>query len=347
MITEVDIFDGRINDNSSVPKYRQLSDLILQAIERKDIEVGEKLPSITEIRENTGLSRDTIVKALNFLRKKRVIASEMSKGFYVTRNVNLTKTKVMIILNKLSNYKLKIFNSFVDALGADYQVDVRVHHCNAPYLLEILTENQLVYDHFVVMPHFNDEQEIVDTAIDYFRKMPTGKLLLMDKHLPALEETVPCIYQDFKMDIYNALTSGAEKISMYKKIILVFPENHIYPYPTEIKDGFEMFCEDMNCNSEIIDKIYPDMEFEPGDAYIIIDEEDLINFLQQTRNTELSLGHDVGVISYNDTPLKKVLDISVLSTDFEVMADSVAYMLKKNKCETVQNYFDFIDRGSL
>ncbi|GAB3657423.1 GntR family transcriptional regulator [Echinicola sediminis] len=347
MICESKIFESLIYESSRIPKYKQLSDLIIQSIERKDIEIGEKLPSISELKDITGLSKDTIVKTMNYLREKKIVTSVMSKGFFVARNVNLSKTKVLIILNKLSNYKLKIFNAFVDALGGDFQVDLKVHHCSANNLREILKENQLIYDHFVVMPHFNDKQDVIDKVIDYFRAMPAGQLLLMDKYLPELGESVPCIYQDFKWDIYNALCSAISNKEKYKKIVLVFPENPFYPYPNEIINGFTKFCEDINCDAEIIDKIYPYMEFQKGDAYIIIDESDLINFLQQVKGSELRLGLDLGVISYNETPLKKVMEISVLSTDFEVMADSAAYMLKKNKCETVQNYFDFIDRGSI
>lgn len=338
--------ESSINEFPRTPKYIQLSELIIKAIENKEIEVGDKLPSISELNETTGLSRDTIVKAMNYLREKKIVTSVMSKGFYVIRNVDMAKTKVLFIVNKLSSYKIKIYNSFIDALGGDYQVDLKVHHCNAHHLLEILQENQLVYDHFVVMPHFNDERKVADQAIDYFKSMPGGQLLLMDKCLPELIDVVPCIYQDFKWDIYNGLSSGIIK-NKYQKIILVFPENQIHPYPEEIKKGFLEFCKDIHCKAEIIDKIYPHMEFHHGDAYIIIDEMDLINFLQQTKYNDLRLGHEIGIVCYNDTPLKKALGISVLSTSFGLMADSAAYMLKKNKCETVQNCFDFIDRGTI
>ncbi|GAB3654625.1 GntR family transcriptional regulator [Echinicola sediminis] len=347
MIIEKAVIAKSINTSSRIPKYRQLAAIIIKAIENGEIQIGEKLPSITELQEDTGLARDTVVKTLNYLREKKIVISVMSKGFYVARNVNLSKSKVLIVLNKLSSYKLKLYHLFVNALGGNYQVDLRVHHCNAEYLLNILEENNQAYDHFVVMPHFRDSSEKVKEVINYLQNMSPEKLLLMDKHLPEIQDAVPCIYQNFESDIYHALLEGIDKLSGYSKITLVFPENPIYPYPQEIKKGFIQFCNQIECNYEIINKIYEDMEFQSNDAYIIIDEEDLIRFLQQVKDNRLKLGKDIGVISYNDTSLKEVLGISVMTTDFEVMADSAAYMISKKKFETVPNYFSLIDRGSI
>ncbi|GGZ25229.1 transcriptional regulator [Echinicola pacifica] len=347
MIIENLIIKKSINQQSHVPKYRQLANYIIQAIENGEIQIGEKLPSISELQAETGLARDTIVKSFTFLREKKIVTSVMSKGFYVARNVNQAKSKLLIIMNKLSSYKLKIYHSFVDALGGNYQVDLRVHHCNGAYLRDILEEQLHVYDYFVVMPHFSGSTEDNEAIIDYLRNMPSEKLLLMDKLLPDMPDAMPCIYQDFGRDIYSALKEGRQKLKEYDNITLVFPENPIYPYPEEIKHGFIEFCEQFGCQYEIIDKIYDHMEFRANDAYIIIDEEDLIRFLQQAKDLKLKLGRDIGVISYNDTSLKEVLGISVMTTDFEVMADSAAYMIKKKKTETVQNYFSFIDRGSI
>ncbi|AWW32849.1 transcriptional regulator [Echinicola strongylocentroti] len=347
MIIKNRIVHNAINESSRVPKYRQLAGIITQAIENGELEVGEKLPSITELHEETELARDTIVKALTYLKEKKIISSVISKGFYVARNVNRAKTRVLLVMNKLSSYKLKIYHSFVDALGVDYQVDLKVHHCNPEYLKSILEEGMEVYEHFVVMPHFNGTTAEETSIIDYLNGLPDHKLLLMDRHVAGISDKVPCIYQNFEDDIYFSLLGIADKLKKYDKLTLVFPEHNIYPYPEEIKAGFLRLCHQLECSNEIIDKVYQDMEFESNDAFIIIDEEDLVCFLQQVRDKKLVLGNDLGVISYNDTALKEVLGISVMTTDFEVMADSAAYMIKKKKYDIVPNYFSLIDRGSV
>jgi DNA-binding LacI/PurR family transcriptional regulator len=97
----------------------------------------------------------------------------------------------------------------------------------------------------------------------------------------------------------------------------------------------------------VLDEIYPDMELRSHDAYVIIEEMDLVNLVKQIRDKKFVLGKDIGIISYNDTPLKDLLGITVISTDFQVMGETAAYMILKKKKEVVKNVFSFINRNSI
>ena len=60
-------------------------------------------------------------------------------------------------------------------------------------------------------------------------------------------------------------------------------------------------------------------------------------------------GTDIGVISYDDTPLKEIISegISVISNDFALMGKRAAQMiLEKSKGRYPNDYY-FIDRNSL
>jgi len=127
---------------------------------------------------------------------------------------------------------------------------------------------------------------------------------------------------------------------------LAYPRKTVYPYPLEILQGFQKFCTDFNFDFEVLDEIYPDMELRASDAYITIEESDLVNLVKQIRDKKFILGQDIGVISYNDTPLKDLLGITVISTDFQVMGETAAYMILKKKKELVKNVFRFINRNS-
>ena len=83
------------------------------------------------------------------------------------------------------------------------------------------------------------------------------------------------------------------------------------------------------------------------DIFITIRERDLVNLVKQVRQNNLKLGEDIGIISYNETPLKELLGITVITTDFKAMGESAAYMILKNKKESVNNVFKFIQRDSL
>jgi DNA-binding LacI/PurR family transcriptional regulator len=89
------------------------------------------------------------------------------------------------------------------------------------------------------------------------------------------------------------------------------------------------------------------MDLQPKDAYVVIEETDLVNLLKQVRDKALIPGSDIGIISYNDTPLKELLGITVISTDFKVMGETAAYVILKKKKEAVKNVFSFIDRNSV
>jgi DNA-binding GntR family transcriptional regulator len=57
----------RIDPRSSVPSYRQLADQLQAAIEDGEIGPDEALPSISRIRQETGLAVGTIRHAIDTL----------------------------------------------------------------------------------------------------------------------------------------------------------------------------------------------------------------------------------------------------------------------------------------
>jgi DNA-binding transcriptional regulator YhcF (GntR family) len=342
--------DIRIDGDSRIPKYRQIVNSIIEDIERGTVTVGQRIPSINEISEEYYLSRDTVEKAYNVLKERQIIVSAKGKGYYVARHLLPSKIQVLFLLNKLSSYKLRIYNSFVNSLGQNAQVDLNIYHCDPKLFLNALQENMGRYDHYVVMPHFKDEHEVHQSTnaavLETLRKIPEDKLLILDNYLPELKRDVASVYQDFKMDIYEALKEGLEILRRYDKLILVYPRKTVYPYPMEILQGFQKFCSDFKFGFEVLDEIYQDMELRAKDAYIIIEETDLVNLVKQIRDKGFVLGKDIGIISYNDTPLKDLLGITVISTDFQVMGETAAYMILKKKKELVKNVFSFINRNS-
>lgn len=340
----------RIDSESRIPKYRQIVNSIIEDIERGILPIGQRIPSINEISEEYYLSRDTVEKAYNYLKEKQIIVSAKGKGYYVARTVLSSRINVLFLMNKLSSYKLRIFNSFVNSMGNNAQVDLQIYHCDPKIFMNILSENTGRYDHYIVMPHFKDDQlthhSSTAEVMEALEKIPDDKLLILDNYLP-LNREIAAVYQDFKTDIYEALKEGLDHLKHYKKIILVYPRKTVYPYPLDILNGFKKFSADFNFDFEILEEIYHDMELREHDAYIIIEESDLVNLVKQVRDRKFIPGKDIGIISYNDTPLKDLLGITVISTDFQVMGETAAYMILKKKKEEVKNVFSFIDRGSV
>ncbi len=341
----------KINQNSRIPKYRQIVDSIIHNISIGNLKMDEKIPSINMFSEEFGLSRDTVEKAYNILKDKKIISPVRGKGYYITRTKLISKINIIFLINKLSNYKMRIYNSFINSIrGEEVHTDLHIYHCNESLFLNLLEKNLRAYDYYVIMPHFNsdDSKHIssTDKVIKAIKKIPSEKLVIMDNKLELGKGPIQ-IYQDFENDIYNALNEGLDKILKYKKLLFVYPENLVYPYPRRTLHGFRKFCVEHSIDFEVLNEIYEDTVLKKGDLFITIQESDLVNLVNQIRDRKLILGKDIGIISYNDTPLKELLDITVISTNFTVMGETAAQMILAKTKGEVKNPFDFIDRGSM
>ncbi|MDT0687215.1 GntR family transcriptional regulator [Autumnicola psychrophila] len=344
-------FDIKINENSRVPKYKQIVDCIIADISSGNLKVGEKIPSINELSESCYLSRDTVEKAYKQLKKQKVIISVKGKGYYTTKTDLISKINIFFLVNKPSSYKMMIYNSFVNAIGVNAHVNLSIYHCEESLFIRTIEKNLGAYDYYVIMPHFKDDhqQHVSFTAdvLNTLEKIPKEKLVILDNTKPEIKGSYGSIYQDFQADIFKALTEAIEKLKKYDKLILVYPIKSVHPYPRRILNGFRQFCIQNNFDFEILDEIYEDMELQSRDTYITIEEMDLVNLVRQTRSKGLKMGRDIGVISYNETPLKELLGITVISTDFKAMGETAAYMVLKNKKERVKNVFKYIERNSV
>lgn len=347
----VNTFQIKINENSRVPKFKQIVDFVIEEISKGNLKLGEKIPSINELSETCSLSRDTVEKAYRQLKEQKVILSVKGKGYYAAKTDLISKINVLFLVNKPSTYKMIIYDSFVKELGVEGHVTLSVYHCEETLFQRTLEKSIGAYDYYVIMPHFKNETlrhvSSSSEVITSLEKLPKDKLVILDNLLPEIKGNFGAIYQDFREDIRDALKESLQKLKKYDKLILVYPNRSIYPYPRRILFGFQQFCVEQDFDFEILEEIYDDMELRSKDVYIIIQERDLVNLVRQVRAKNLILGKDIGIISYNDTPLKELLDITVISTEFKAMGETAAFMILKKKKEKVKNVFRYIERNSL
>ena len=333
-----------IDCERKTPKYLQIINSVNKSIKQGKLKKGDKILSINELSATFYLSRDTVQKAYDLLETQGVILPVRGKGFYINRTDVTDSYQVLLLFNKISNYKKVIYNSFVQTLGKHAVVDLKIHH-GITKVFEGLIETHLNdYDYFVIMPHFYDDAEC---AFKIIKKIPVEKLIILDKELDDINDSYPSVYQDFKNDIIDALESGLHLLNKYNKLILVYPK--FIPYPKEISLGFKKFCIQHGIDYQIIPEITTDTIVESGEAYIVIEETDLVNLIKNCNCNKLSIGHDVGIISYNDTVLKEILldGITVISTDHAQMGQIAASLIIGNKKEKIKNEFNLIIRKSL
>lgn len=339
----------RIDPDSDRPKYKQLVDAIIRGIEHGQLGYGQKIPSINNLSAEFHLSRDTVEKSYMELKRIGVIQSVRGKGFYIQHANPLSKIRVMLLFNKISAYKKVIYNNIINMLGDKAEVRLYVYHCEASLFKKILEEKKRNYDYLVVMPHFKSEKEH-DEIRHILESISPKKLFILDKHLARMDGDFGEVVQDFKEDIYKALDEAKPLLEKYNKINLVFPKKVEHPYPLEIMQGFRNFVVNNNFAFEIMDEIPPGHSVNEGEVYITIEETDLVNIIKAVKDSDnLELGKNIGIISYNDTPLKEVLanGITVITTDFEEMGVTVAQMILNKVRYKTKNTFRLIKRNSL
>ncbi len=333
-----------ISDNSRIPKYKQLINYIISDIQEGKLKYGDKLPSINETSEELYLARDTVERAYKKLREMGVILPVRGKGYYVNSVESLEKIKVLLIFNKLSNYKKIIYQSFIETLGDKATVHLHIHHYDTGIFHNILSENLGNYHFYVIIPHFKD---LSSETFQLINKIPKDRLVLLDKNLDQLRGDYIAVYQDFQNDIYEALIQGVDLLRKYKKLVFVLPEE-AEKKALNIQSGFRKFCGLEKMKHDIIET-RDFIDVQRGEAYISMEEADLVSIIKYSRKKGLKIGKDIGVLSFNDTPLKEVLEdgISVISTNFARMGSLAAELILEKRRLKVRNEFLFIRRKSL
>ena len=333
-----------IDLDNKVPKYMQIVDSITDAIRRGQLKKDQRIFSINEMSNEYFLSRDTVEKAYNILRGRGVISAIRGKGYFIKDVFVHVPIKVLLIFNKISNYKKQVYNAFIEAIGNDAIVDLKIHHYNTQIFKSLIDNHINEYNYFVVMPHFYEDQE---EAYRVMRSIPANKLIILDKKVPVIDIKSAAVYQDFENDIVDALEQGLDLLKKYNELYLVFPK--LVPYPSEIVRGFRKFCMQNDYKYEIISEINFNTVVRPGKAFIVIEETDLVNLIKKCRLKKLKIGKEVGIISYNETPLKEILldGITVISTDHEKMGEAAAHLILQNSKERIKNPFKLIRRKSL
>ncbi|WPV01438.1 hypothetical protein SNE26_06600 [Mucilaginibacter sp. cycad4] len=320
---------------------QQIVGSISKNIDKGVYRKNEKLLSINTYSKQHGVARDTIEKAYLILKNNGYIRSVSGKGYFVVGKPDV-RIKVLLLFNKLSSYKKTVYDTMVRTLGDKARVDLHIHHYNPALLEESIDANLGNYHYYVVMPHFFDysnEQEY----LTILKKIPVDQLILLDKDLPKLPKQ-SAVFQDFRNDIYGALNVVTDLIAKYGRLIIIYPlDRH---HPPEIKDGIMQFCEENNKKFEVIDAFKTD-DLKKGTLYIVLTENDLADLIKGARISGYELGKDIGIISFNETVFKELLDITVITTDFEEMGRKTAELMLQNKAAVIKNAFKIIIRKSL
>ncbi len=327
-----------IQAHSGVPKYRQIIASIEKAIRDGRLVKGERLPSVNKVRLEFSLSRDTILLAYEELKKRGIILSIPAKGYYVKSTEVSIREKIFLLFDELNSFKEDLYTSFLESIGNEVQVDLYFHHFNVSVFQKLIAESNGNYTRYVIMPcNLTDAERAI-------QQLPANEVYILDQTNERLAR-FPGVYQNFVKDIYNALVEGKSRLDLYSKTIMIFPG---FREPVGMKEGFLNFCADFEMDHEVISE-FNQRKIIKGELFIIPNDRDLVAVIEQSQRQGLVLGSDFGIISYNETPLKKVVanGITTISTDFVAMGKLLAELIISPQKSQIENRCDLIIRNSL
>lgn len=327
-----------IQNNLGLPKYKQIILSIEKAIEEGKMQKGDRLPSVNKVCLAFSLSRDTVLLGYDELKKRGIIYAIPGKGYYVKSVEINIKQKIFLLFDELNIFKEDIYNSFLRNIGSNVQVDIFFHHFNVPVFKKLISGSMGDYTKYIIMP-----TNLID-IIDEIKTLPANDVIILDQTNQNLNE-FPAIYQNHQKDIFEGLLRGKERLNKYKKMVLIFPG---FREPLGMKTGFIAFCEEYDFDYEIITE-FAQRTISIGDLYVIPNDRDLVRVIEKAPSQNLKLGIDFGIISYNETPLKKVVanGITTISTDFEAMGKILAEMVLSGTKAQIENKSSLIMRSSV
>ncbi len=220
--------------------------------------------------------------------------------------------------------------------GNQGKIDIYLHHFNFNIFKSFIEDAKGHYTHYIISPWDHKRMGEVISVL------PETQTYIIDGYtLPFIG-----IRQDFSNNIYELLKHNLESIKKYQKLIFLFRDTTTQP-PVELMKGFKRFSNKgyIDCEIKQLGKI---TEINKGEAWIVIDDNDLVDLVLLARKKEYKLGKQLGILSYNESKLKKVISngISTISTDFKAMGEKLATMILANDRSAYINPCRYIDRGS-
>lgn len=326
MIDELEIAESSLQ-----PKYIQLAEEIIRLIDEGNLSVNQRLPSVNQLSRELNISRETVFKALNYLSEKGVVRSANRRGYYVQKVSVRPKLRIFMMLDKVTAFKEQLYQSFYDALGDEGEVDFFFHHHNPKVFKALITDNLQNYTHFVIVTF------MMEDVSETLNLIPPEKRIILDCKEEGLAGEYTMVYQDFAANVYQALTEAQPQLEKYEKLILVVPSHS--SHFAEVEKGFEQFVSETGYASEIRTEIKEE-DFKKGNVYFTLratDDRDMVRVIKLCRRYALELGKDIGLITYNDTHVKEILEggITTVAIDFKRMGELTAYKIL-NKIRDVQ-----------
>lgn len=324
------------------PKYKTIVHFVEDRIRQGELKLGDHIPSVNAFRIRFGLSRSSIFLAMQELKSRGIIEAEPAVGYFVISDNIQVEEKVLLLFNELNAFKEELYTTILEEIGNKAKVEIMFHHYDRHVFETLLRDAEGRFTSYVLMPgKFRGLAPVLDRI--------QGKVFLLDHYQDDICTLFPGVRQDFEQDTYDALLQGLDAIGKYHTLALVQRD---VKEPEERYKGIRRFCEEFGFGSLLVPTI-TGSALHKGTLYLTPSDGELAAIIKKADARHLEIGSDIGVISFNDTPLKEVLcgGITTLSTDFCQMGRTLSALVvgrhTGNGASAIRNPWMLIRRRSL
>lgn len=342
-------FKVKIDKFCTIPIYKQLVQQFENAIRSGMLQEGDLLPSMNEYACELEVSKETIKKAYGILRVKELLVPIQGKGFYVAalNDRYQHKNNILLLFDKLTIYNNAIYNSLMEELGDSYDVTLLTHNQNLELLEHYLDIYLDKFDYYIICPHFPLDEDSQSTTIKQLSRIPKRKLIMVDHWVKGVSGSYSVVYQDYENDIYNCLKNELERLKNVSAIKTVILQSSLYGQI--VSKGIVRFCQDFGLHSEVHDSIPKNIS--PNDAVLILTSQldsDMTELLRSIKASNLQVGKDIFIISYNDFDLCDIIfnGLTTVSTDFRKMGQLVSTIILNKKILKIHCDFNMKSRAT-
>ena len=324
--------------NITLTKKQDIVNTIEKAVEEKKIRKGDKLPSLNAIKNKFSVSRDTAIDAYNELKARGIIHSIVGKGYYLANEKINTIQKIFVLFDELNAFKETLYKSLIEHLGSNTEVEIFFHHFNKNTFKTTIENSIGKYSHYVIMP------ANLKKVSQLIKGLPQNKVYILDQMHKDLEQ-YPAIYQNFESGLFEGLQQLINSIVKYHHFTMIYDSSI---QPEGILKGFKLFCDTHHIDYSIIES-KKEITVIKDTLYLTLDDSTLITIIKLIKQQGLQIAKEVGIIAYNDTPLKEIIadGITSISTDFSIMGKILAEMITQGKKDTIENNISVSLRHSL
>jgi len=337
-----------IDKNSGVPLYKQIINLVQNGIRNGSISDGESLPSLNELAAQCGISMETAKKAYFVMKKEGLIRGQQGKGYTIDARSEDSPTRIFLLLDKLSAYKLAIHGGLTSTLNKKADVTIHLYNQDLESFRKMSAEAVGQYDYYIIAPHFSlklSEESIAAVL----RKFPNERLILIDRNIAEVRGNVGRVYQDFTNDAAQALRCGLDSIRKYSNVVIVHSEKSLYS--SLITPAICAMLSQEGIDWKVTKGFKP-ATMKPGTLFIVLGgqlDTEHFSILRKASDKGYVLGQSVGLISFNDEPVNEFIcgGLTSLSSDFFAMGCYAAEMINAKKMKNIHNPFSLVKRNSL